>query len=258
MINSAVIIGSGNVATHLSLALKNAGVRIACVCSPSETNAASLAKKLDTAYVLDVRDINADADIYIFSVKDSILQSVIARMEPSDAIWVHTAGGMDMDVFKGKADNYGVLYPLQTLSKEREVDFGRVPLLIEGSNKNTLKEIKELAGRLSENVNEADSAQRKRLHLAAVFASNFTNHLYDIASETLKTANLPFSVLLPLIEETAAKVKTMLPRSAQTGPAVRYDKNVMDSHLSLIEDEEIKNIYSALSDSIHKSSLIKE
>ncbi|MEG1643533.1 MAG: DUF2520 domain-containing protein [Bacteroidales bacterium] len=252
MINSAVIIGSGNVATHLSVALKNAGVHIACVCSPNKTHAAALAEKLGTNFVCNVHDINCDADIFIFSVKDSILQSVINETRPSRSIWVHTSGSMAMDLFKGKTDRYGVIYPLQTFSKECNIDFRNVPLFIEGNDTETLQEVRKLAIRLSENINEASSQQRKALHLSAVFACNFVNHLYDIASETLKTSNLPFSVLLPLIEETAHKVKAMSPRKAQTGPAVRYDTNVISSHLALIENESIKNIYSLLSENIHK------
>ena len=158
-----------------------------------------------------------------------------------------------MNIWEGKASRYGVFYPMQTFSKQREVDFRVVPFFIESNSSEDTELLKAIASVLSENVYEATSEQRRSLHLAAVFTCNFTNHMYALAAELLKMYDLPFNAMLPLIDETARKVHELEPKQAQTGPAVRYDENVINKHLEMLAGEpEMQELYRLVSESIHR------
>ena len=250
-----VFIGSGNVATHLAMAAKKAGHHILQIYSHSAGNARCLAKKVDALYSDNISQVNPSADIYIFSVKDDALSQVLAEMPETEGIWIHTAGSIPMNIFQPYQDRYGVLYPLQTFSKEREIDFGKIPLFIEANDSKVCEQLQEFAGDLSPIVIYIESQKRRYLHLAAVFACNFVNHMYVTAAQLLENNQIPFDVLLPLIDETAAKVHQLHPREAQTGPAIRFDEQVMNSHIDLINDALTKEIYRLISQSIHKYSL---
>ena len=167
--------------------------------------------------------VNDLADIYIFSLKDSVLQSAIEKVckHNTNKVFLHTAGSMNMQLFEGYATRFGVLYPMQTFSKNRPVDFKSIPCFIEASNSKTLECIRSLALSISEKVYILSSHDRKYLHLSAVFACNFVNHCYEIAAGILHQHDIPFEVLQPLIDETARKIHMLSPRDAQTGPAVR-------------------------------------
>ena len=230
-----VLVGAGNVATHLGTALRGAGYRVLQVFSRTEESASALAGKLNCPYTTDINQVVPDAELYVVSVKDAVLAEVIpplVRRNPK-ALFVHTAGSMPMDVWKGEAVHYGVLYPMQTFSKSRAVDFSTVPFFIK--------------------VYEATSEQRRYLHIAAVFACNFTNHMYALAHRLLDSHGLPFEVMLPLIDETARKVHELPPLEAQTGPARRYDENVIGKHLEMLADEpRLAELYEKISQSIHR------
>ena len=158
-----------------------------------------------------------------------------------------------MNIWEGYAERYGVFYPMQTFSKQRAVDFREVPFFIEAKRPEDVELLKAVAGTLSEKVYEADSEQRRSLHLVAVFTCNFTNHMYALAAELLEKYHLPFDVMLPLIDETARKVHELPPCDAQTGPAVRYDENVINKHLSMLEGTPaLQEIYKLMSKSIHE------
>jgi predicted short-subunit dehydrogenase-like oxidoreductase (DUF2520 family) len=158
-----------------------------------------------------------------------------------------------MNIWEGYAKNYGVLYPMQTFSKQREVDFREVSFFVEANHQIGIEALKDLAGKLSSKVYELTSEQRKYLHIAAVFACNFTNHMYALCDRLLKAQGVPFEVMLPLIDETARKVHELKPQDAQTGPAIRNDKNVIESHLNMLDDEPgLKEIYEMISNSIHR------
>ena len=147
-----------------------------------------------------------------------------------------------------------MLYPLQTFSKDKSVDFSEIPVFIEANNEAALSKTSSLARMLSDNVREVSSQQRKQLHLAAVFACNFTNHLYELSSQLTEAAKLPFEVLLPLIRETADKLRTLSPHDAQTGPAIRNDRQVMEEHVKLLEGRsDLQKLYQLLSESIIKN-----
>ncbi len=247
-----VLIGSGNVATHLAKALRDAGNEIVQVYSRTLENARVLGEGLSAKFTDNIQDIDPSADIYIFSVKDDVIAEILSAMPSTKGVWVHTAGSVPMDVFASYTKNFGIIYPLQTFSKKREINFSEVPVFIEGSSDSVCSILENLAKSISQNVRFLSGEKRRHLHLAAVFACNFTNHMYVLAEEIIGKENIPFDVLNPLIDETAAKVKVISPKQAQTGPAVRFDEEVMEKHRQLMVDGEVKEIYKLLSKSIHK------
>lgn len=252
------LIGAGNVATHLGKVLKEKEYEVCQVYSRTEQSAAALGTLLDCAYTTSLEDVTAEAELYIVSVKDAVLQDlipVLVKRNPQ-ALFVHTAGSMPQSVWEGHAVRYGVLYPMQTFSKQREVDFGQIPFFVEGNLEEDVRLLKDIASALSEKVYEASSEQRKSLHLVAVFTCNFTNHMYVLAAELLKKYGLPFEAMLPLIDETARKVHELEPLAAQTGPAVRYDENVIDEHLRMLADEpQMLELYREISENIHRLAI---
>lgn len=248
-----VFIGAGNLATSLAKEMQRRDLRVVQVFSRTSESASALAESLQCPWTTNIREIRTDADWYIFSVKDSALGEVIPGMKPNNGLWLHTAGSMPSDVFKGYTDRYGVIYPLQTFSKKRQVDFSRIPVLIEANREEDLAGLKRVCESLSGDVRLMNSEERKQVHLAAVFACNFANHMWDLAWSLLEAENIPPEILTPLIEETAAKIKEMPPRMAQTGPAVRYDRNVIDKHLDMLGDGDMKTLYRLLSQSIYKT-----
>lgn len=250
MIESVAIVGSGNVATHIATAIFKAGVKIKYLYSPTFSNCKLLADKVCAKAVENISDIGKDVDLIILSVKDSAIADIVKQLKEYDSILVHTSGGINIDVFNGCSNRCGVLYPLQTFSKNRMIVFNNVPLFIEANNQCVYTEIEEFAKLLSDKVFQANSERRKIMHVAAVFACNFTNHCYHIASNILEKEGIPFSTLMPLIEETNNKINDISPYEAQTGPARRNDSEVMASHLNMIEDVRYKEIYSLLSKSI--------
>lgn len=251
---SIVMVGAGNLATHLAKAFYQKGFRISQIYSRTEHSARTLAESVEAEYTTDLAALKHHARLYVVALKDAAFRPLIPAMVAGreQAVWVHTAGSLPMDMWKGHVEHYGVFYPLQTFSKQREVNFAEIPVFVEGCNAEITGFLKEVAATLSGKVYEADSAQRERLHLAAVFACNFTNHLYALAARLLQQSQLPFSVLLPLIDETARKVHTLEPQQAQTGPAVRYDENIINHHLQMLSGEpRLQEIYRLLSSSIH-------
>lgn len=268
-----VLIGAGNVATHLGKALAAAGHDILQVCSRTMASAASLAQALGAAATDDPGGLTTDADVYIFAVKDQALEELVGAVskrlgpvgggrlaseasgEGREKLLLHTSGSMPLDVFRGKAPHYGVLYPMQTFSKQRDLDFRAIPCFIEYNDAPSRQAIQSLASSITDMTYELSSEERKYLHLSAVWACNFVNHCYGVAHEILSRHHIPFEVMLPLIDETASKVHDLCPRDAQTGPAVRYDDNVIRAHLALLDGQpQLSQLYEQLSLSIHKMS----
>lgn len=252
-----VLIGAGNVATSIGGALKAAGHEISALYSRTEQSAKELSEKLRVPYTTSLNKLPHDADIYISMLKDDALMQLAPEIVALNrkALFVHTAGSLPLSLWKDAgAENYGVLYPMQTFSKGKRGDIQNVPLFVEGSSEQVLQEIMHMAKSLSQKVKELDSESRKRLHIAAVFACNFTNRMYAISNVLLEESGVDFKVMLPLIEETAEKVATLPPSQAQTGPAIRGDVRVMDSHLeSLKSHPDFAEIYKLMSDNILKS-----
>jgi predicted short-subunit dehydrogenase-like oxidoreductase (DUF2520 family) len=247
-----VLIGSGSVATHLGLALQSKGIVIKQVFSRNSENARNLADKLGTTYIDDIEDLYMDADIYIYALKDSALKTVLRKMEIPNGVHVHTAGSIPMSDFEGFTSRYGVFYPLQSFSIQKTVDFSNIPICIEACDAEVQQILYDLAKLLTDKIYTVNSEQRKKLHLAAVFACNFTNYMYDIASQILDDSDIQFEIIQPLIAETAEKIKTLSPFDAQTGPAVRFDETTIARHLHMLnKTPEISKIYSILSKEIH-------
>lgn len=249
-----VLLGSGNVATHLGRALVEAGHRVKQVCSPTEEHAQALAEKLGAAAITDPAAIDVQSDIYIIAVKDDVLAEVAAQLPDTvQGMVVHTAGSVGMEVLAKNATAYGVLYPLQTFSKAKDVDFSMVPLAVEASREDVLMRLEAVANELSKRVFRCDSKQRLALHVAAVFACNFTNHLYAIGANILDENGLDFDLIRPLILETAQKAMEHQPKDVQTGPAVRNDTRTMEKHLALLQrDFALRELYELISNQISK------
>ena len=229
-----VLIGRGNVASHLQEALTQAGHQVLALGGRNRT-----------------QPIPQDADLYVIAVTDSAIAQVAAAIGPVDGLVVHTAGSVPMSILPQR--NRGVLYPLQTFTKGRPLDMSQVPLFIESDG--NLPLLHEVASQISSVVTEMDSSRRRYLHLAAVFCCNFTNHMYRITEAMLAQHDIPFSVMLPLIDETARKVHALTPAQAQTGPAVRWNEEVMQAQLNLLDREDLKQLYQIISNSIHHDKL---
>lgn len=248
-----VFLGAGNLATRLSEELHQKGFSIEQVYSRTEKSAKALADKLETNFTTSVQEISTDADVYLVALKDSAFEEVLPHVNFQNKLVVHCSGSMPLSSLENYSANIGVLYPLQTFSKDQRVEFFEIPVFIEANSPENEKMLRQIAEKISSQVAVLNSEQRLHLHVAAVFACNFVNHFYTIAGEVLKSQKVPFDVLKPLIMETARKVHEMNPVQAQTGPAVRFDNNVIEKHLETLEDiPEFKKIYEIISESIYK------
>lgn len=246
-----VLLGSGNVATHLAKALKAAGENVIQVYSPNLDHARALADLIGAEALNDLNGLKQNADLYLISVKDDAIETVAKSLKEVSGLVVHTSGTTDITVLSLQVKKAGVFYPLQTFSKAKEVSFEQIPLCIEANDKDQLVILNTLATKLSRQVYQLDGEKRKVLHLAAVFACNFPNHLYVLANKILNQNGLDFEIIRPLIAETADKVMSNLPENVQTGPAVRADESTLNKHLSMLTAmPELQNIYQTLSDSI--------
>ena len=249
-----VIVGAGNVATSLAVALHEAHHTILQVYSRTSRSADMLAQRVGAPAVTDLHRLDPHADIYIISITDSALTTLDYSAFPPQALAVHTAGSIPMDVIP--LPRRGVLYPMQTFSRQRVISFADIPLFVEATTEDDTQLLFRLASTVSINnkVYRLSSADRLYLHLSAVFCSNFVNHCYAISEDILRQhGNLPFSVMLPLIDEVAAKVHSVSPHEAQTGPAIRHDEVVIRHHQALLADHpNLQQIYTILSDSIQK------
>lgn len=255
--NKVVVIGTGKVASHLTKALLAMGADVLQIVARSQASAQRMMVEVGTTlpYTIQKSAVVNDADLYICSVKDdAIAQAVDGINIPQNALLVHTSGSTDSQILAPFSANYGVLYPLQTFSYGKEVDFSKIALYIEANNIIHQNKLHLFANRLSPNVKVVDSAMRAKVHLAAVFACNFTNHLYAQAEKILAQVNLPFSDLLSLVDETTQKVHTLSPSQSQTGPAVRRDQPIIEKHLSQL-DGKAKAIYQLLTESIQDDQL---
>jgi predicted short-subunit dehydrogenase-like oxidoreductase (DUF2520 family) len=244
-------IGAGNLATHLALEFKSAGYEILQVYSRTIESAKMLAGKLNAEAIQTTENISTKAEIFIVALKDSVLDEVLSGFDFQGSTILHCSGSLPLSVLEKHSSNAGVLYPLQTFSKIRNINFQKIPVFVEASNPKTEELVLELAKNISSNVSLYNSEKRKNLHIAAVFACNFVNHFYALADDFLQQNEIPFEVLRPLIEETAQKVKEISPVNAQTGPAIRFDENIINDHLSqLIHFPKHQKLYKSISKSI--------
>lgn len=244
-------IGAGNLATHLSQALQKQGHNIIQVYSKSTDSALKLANILDTGYTTSTREISSNADLYCVALKDSAVHEVLSKIDFRNKLVIHCSGSLPLSIMTEYSDNIGVLYPLQTFSKNRAIDFNNIPLFVEANSDENENILLEIARTISNEVSVLKSAKRKSLHIAAVFACNFVNQMYSIAAEFLDASDISFDVLKPLIYETAQKVQEHNPKEVQTGPAIRFDENIINDHLHNLKDfPEYQELYKSISKSI--------
>ena len=246
-----VLLGSGNVATHLGKALKKAGHEILQVWSRTKKSALQLAELLNATAISNLDALSAEADIYIISVPDEAIGNVASTFAFPDKLLVHTSGTTSLEALSSASNKTGVFYPIQTFSKQRQVDFSSTPIAVEGNSEEVSDSLFSLAESLSDKVVFFDSEKRKALHVAAVFACNFSNHLYALAKTILGENSLEFDLIRPLIKETAGKAQNFFPEDVQTGPAVRMDFATIEKHLEFLENQpELQQLYEKLSQSI--------
>lgn len=245
------VIGAGNLATQLSFALQSAGYEIAQVFSRTERSAQTLGEKLQTKYTNQTSSLTNDADMYIVALSDSALSEVLPNIDFKNRLVVHCSGSLPLTVLRPFSKNTGVLYPLQTFSKSRNISFKNIPVFVESENLANRELLLQMASSISEKVQILDSEKRKSLHISAVLACNFVNHMYTLAAAYLQQNYIEFDVLHPLIRETAQKAIDMPPYRAQTGPAVRFDENIINDHLERLNDfPGLQELYNSISKSI--------
>ncbi len=251
------IIGSGNVASALAPAFAaSPDVDLIAICSPTPGHAEALASTLSPRpeAVESVASLPRDADVYLIAVKDDRVASVAleaAGLFPATALWLHTSGSVPAEALARAGGGYGVLYPLQTFSKGVPVNLRELPVFIEANTAAGLDTARRLAEAISPIIHEADSELRKRMHVAAVFACNFTNYFWTVADDILRhEPGLNLSVLHPLLKETLRKAMAEGPEGSQTGPARRGDRGVIEAHKELLGSTDEARLYGEISEAI--------
>jgi len=245
-----VILGAGNVGRHLFNNFTQ--TKDVQVIQWFNRNLNSIESHKNEVRITNRIEELEEADVYLLCLSDDILAEISDKLNPLKGVIAHTAGSVSMNVLSDH-ENHGVFYPLQTFSKNRAITFENIPICIEGNNKQSEETLNKLAALISENIHAVNSKQRMGLHTAAVFLNNFVNHLYQVGSEICEEQKVPFEMLLPLIKETASKIESISPKDAQTGPALRKDKNTIHKHLDLLSNPAFKNLYLTLTDSIQKN-----
>ncbi len=250
MLMKLVLIGSGNVASVLGRMFHAKGHDILQVISRNMAHAHTLAMELGAHAVTDFRKIDQRADISIIAVSDEALSSVHHWLHAGDNLVVHTAGSVSREVLKDSSQQYGVLYPLQSLRKENK-ELPEVPFLIDGNTNEVINIIRSFALTISSRVSIATDYDRLRLHLAAVTTSNFMNHLFTLTESFCHKEGVDFSLLIPLLSETVKRLETNAPGNMQTGPAIRNDRETIQKHISMLSDyPELEKIYEWMTKSI--------
>jgi len=251
MKQNIIIIGAGNLATHLAIALKKQDFNILQVYSRTRESVQLLAQKVQSNYTTVPNQISKDGDIYFVALKDSVVTDFLEQANLQNKLLVHCSGSLNINVLQNYSTKTGVFYPLQTFSKNRPVDFKTIPIFIEANSKKIEDILFDLGRTISDSVSFLNSEKRKILHISAVFACNFVNHFYAIASNILASHEIPFDVLRPLILETALKVQELSPVEVQTGPAVRFDENIIGKHLDELKKfPAYRQLYNSISKSI--------
>ena len=252
-----VIIGTGNVAHHIAQSFTfNKKINLIQVFNHRNSKEAILfSKQVQCDLVSNYSSINTQADIYIIAVKDDAIVEVVKHLIPLKlkGLVVHTSGSIDVSILKNVSQNSGVYYPLQTFYKGANIDWKSTPLLIEGNSKSVENKLKQLASLVSKKTKIVDSKTRLQIHLAAVFACNFTNAMYVSAYEIIENnlSKKDTDLLLPIMQHSFQKLQNIHPVKAQTGPAMRDEKLVMKKHLNLIKNnKQLTHVYKTLSDLI--------
>ncbi|SEM98701.1 Predicted oxidoreductase, contains short-chain dehydrogenase (SDR) and DUF2520 domains [Chryseobacterium taichungense] len=242
-----VIIGSGNVAYHLAKAFVMNNIPLVQIFGRNEKELSKISEELKIPF--STEKLQA-ADLYIICVSDNSVENVSKLILAKDSLVAHTSGSLPKEILAGDYRKAS-FYPLQTFSKSKSLDYSKIPFFVETENKEDQQILFNLASKISENVMESTHEKRKYIHLTAVFACNFVNHLFARAKEISDAQEIPFDYFLPLIDETVQKIHEIDPKSAQTGPAVRNDKRILELHEQLLKDESLE-IYKTMNHSIQK------
>ncbi len=246
-----VLVGAGNVATHLGRAWHKAGVKVLQVYSRTQSMAVLLAEELGAEAISDTRKIMLSADVVVFSLRDNSYAEVLQGLNFGNTLLLHTSGSLDMQILTYCSSQIGVIYPLQTFNKHKALNISSAPFLLETLHAKDMHVVERLAAMITDNILHVSSNQRAALHVSAVFSCNFVNYLYSVAEELLMESGMSFDVLRPLILETAHKVMTVLPSKVQTGPAVRKDTSIISKHLKNLENNpEYRELYKNLTEKI--------
>lgn len=243
------MIGSGNVAWHFSRMFKSLGIDVLEVYSRNQEKAKELSIELNTRHLERLEDISTESDLIVLAINDDSIEDVALRLK-TDALVVHTSGTASIE--KLQNNRKGVIWSIQSFRKYQETDYSKIPFLIESNSNGDSIVLENLIKKVSEFVYLKNSEDRLKAHLGAVIANNFVNHLYSISQELLSEAKLPFSILLPIIEEETRKVHSFDPKNIQTGPAARGDQKTIENHLNIIQEPELKEIYRLISERIKK------
>ncbi len=244
------LLGAGNVATQLALGLRKAGHHIVQIYNRSNEAGEELAHTVGASFTSNTKKLE-DADVYLIAVKDDSIADVASQLKVNDKIVAHTSGTKKKELLSFSSSNFGIFYPLQTMTKLSKVDFTEVPMLIEGNDEKTLAVLEELAASISKRIHRVDEQQRQWIHVAAVFANNFTNHIYSLSEHLLAEHDLPFEIVKPLIFKAVDSLHHYSPSELQTGPAVRGDRLTVEHHLRLLAREpRLQKIYQMLTESI--------
>lgn len=254
-IKRVTLVGAGNVAHNFGKAFRQAGYLINEIYSRTTKSAVLLSQTLNCNFITDLSLLNKNTDLIVISVNDDALPEVLDKIKLKDIPIVHTSGSNPIDVFKDKGfKNYGIFYPVQSFSKNETESLIPIPICVEGCNRDMENLLLSFASSVTKKVYVLDSEKRKALHVAAIFANNFTNHLYHVAHDLLNKHKISFEIIRPIIEKTSDKIKTDTPKNAQTGPAVRNDNRVIEDHLNFLSKyDDYKEIYRLMTDSIKKS-----
>lgn len=249
-----VIIGAGNVGTHLAKALKAAGVTVVQIMSRTMKSAVELASEIGCSFATDYADINRNADLYILCVTDSSIGLILRQLKLGEKLIVHTSGSVGINVFYDYAVNYGNIYPLQSFSKFKDINYAEVPVFVEANTDENKQILIDLVKLVTPHVQVLNSQQRSILHLCAIFINNFPNHLCTIAEKLMKDNQLQFDLLKPLMKETLEKILKYSPYISQTGPAIRKDEIILQKHRDALTNyPDVLQIYNAITESIKKT-----
>lgn len=233
-IQNVVILGSGNLAWHLCQSLKNIGIQIKQIYNHTDVNAEKLAREFGLTFTSQL-DLLAEADAYFFVLSDFVIAEILTKRNWQQKLLVHCAGSIEMNVFQSYTSNFGVLYPLQSFTKGKPVDFEQIPLLVEGNTPQNEQTILNLAAKLSKNIRVENSEKRAKIHLAAVFASNYVNFMLGVAYQLMQSQKTDPQLLFPLVKETIEKAFSIGPLAAQTGPARRNNQDTIKKHELMLE-----------------------
>ncbi|QZE12899.1 DUF2520 domain-containing protein [Halosquirtibacter laminarini] len=252
-IQTVSFIGAGNLATQLALTLFEKQNEIQQIYSRTLDSASLLASQVGAEATDNLEDISAKVDLLVISISDKAMPEVVSRLQGLNTLVVHTAGSVPMDILSSCSPRIGVFYPTQTFTKAVRVSFDNIPLCIEANRDIDYIRLKQLAQLISTHVTEVSSAQRKSIHLAAVFACNFSNHMLAIADDLLQKEDLPLDILKPLVVETIEKAFRISPKKGQSGPAIRHDQNVIAEHMVRLSDKPLfAEIYEKVTKSIQE------